>query len=100
MNYRKRVDGKRSGSGSLHSEIKAALEAQGWFVCDTSGAGRGFPDLVLAKHGRLVLAEIKNPKQPPSKRALKPNQVELHAKFALAGVSICVLMSVEEALKL
>ncbi len=100
MGFRKRVDGKRSGSGSLHSEIVAALEARGWFVCDTSGAGRGFPDLVIAKHGKLSLVEVKNPKQPPSKRKLKPNQSDLHQKFFLAGVHVAVITSVEEALAL
>ena len=48
----KRVDANQG-------EIVAALRAMGWAVADTSGVGRGFPDLCASKAGETVLIEVK-----------------------------------------
>ena len=53
-----------------HAEITGTLRQCGWTVHDTSGVGGGFPDLVIAKGGRLVLVEIKDGAKKPSARRL------------------------------
>lgn len=93
MSYRKRVDGSQT-------IIVDALRQSGWHVEITSSAGKGFPDLVCAKRGRLVLVELKDPKQPPSKRKLTEDELRVHADFARKGVHIHVLLTIEDALKL
>ena len=42
-----------------HAEIVMALRRCGWLVHDTSSQGGGFPDLVCAIRGKIVLIEIK-----------------------------------------
>lgn len=83
-----------------HKLIVAALKAAGWYVKDTSGAGKGFVDLVVAKGGRLELIEVKDPAQPPNKRALTEDETAVHLGFAQAGVEVRILMTVEEAVRL
>ena len=64
-NHREVVDG-----------FKAAMpEAT---VFDASGAGKGFPDIVIGWKGMTFLFEIKDPEKPASKRRLTPAQSELH----------------------
>ena len=57
-----------------HAEITAALRKVGATVCDLSAAGEGCPDLLVGYRGRNFLMEVKDPKQPPSKRKLTPAQ--------------------------
>ena len=47
-------------------------------VFDSSGAGRGFPDLVVGVWGINFLFEIKDPSKVPSARKLTPAQLEFH----------------------
>ena len=43
-----------------HAEIVAALRTAGFYVCDTSRLGNGFPDLLCVnKQGLVVLLEVK-----------------------------------------
>lgn len=42
-----------------HAEIMHAMRKCGWLVHDTSSQGHGFPDLVCARNGVVVLVEIK-----------------------------------------
>jgi hypothetical protein len=44
-----------------HKAVVDTLRACGWRVKDTSRVGQGFPDLVIAKGGRTMLAEVKAP---------------------------------------
>ena len=44
-----------------HTEIREAFRRLGWSVWDTAACGHGAPDLVVGKHGRNVLVEIKSP---------------------------------------
>lgn len=69
----KRVDRHRKRDGN-HAEIVQSLLGVGYSVADTADVGHGFPDLVVAAHGRNYLFEIKNPEQPPSKRRLTPDE--------------------------
>ena len=50
-------------------------------VFDASGAGRGFPDLVVGFKGRNWLFEIKNGNQVPSRRRLTAAQVGMHGNW-------------------
>lgn len=47
-------------------------------VFDSSGAGNGFPDLVIGLKGRNYLFEIKDPEKCPSARGLTDAQKEFH----------------------
>lgn len=73
MNYAKRTDDN-------HREVvdefrKAMPEA---IVFDASGAGRGFPDLVVGVWGKNYLFEVKDPAKCPSARSLTDAQKEFH----------------------
>lgn len=85
-----RVDGN-------HGEIRDGLRRV-TVVEDTHGLGDGFPDLV-ARHvrtGAPVLLEVKDPAQPPSKRALTPAERALSRRW---GNAYRVVLTVDEALK-
>lgn len=47
-------------------------------VSHTHMIGQGFPDIVVGCKGRNYLFEIKNPRQPKSKRVLTPDEVSWH----------------------
>lgn len=75
LNYkRKRVDDNQL-------EIIKALKKVGCSVADTSGAGEGFPDLVVGKAGKNWLIEVKDGNKPPSKRKLTPSQGKFHSRW-------------------
>lgn len=62
-----KVDGNQS-------DIVAALRKIGASVTPTHQVGNGFVDLVCGFRGRNVLFEVKDPKQPPSKRRLTDDE--------------------------
>jgi Holliday junction resolvase len=78
-----------------HGEVVDAMRRVGWFVHDTSGAGRGFPDLVAARGGRLVLVEVKGPKGK-----LTPEQLLFLGEMKSRGVEVHIVRSAEEAARL
>lgn len=72
-----------------------ALRSVGALVAITSGAGDGFPDLVVGFRGRVYPIEIKDGTLAPSDRRLTPQQVKFHREWA----GYCWLAnSVEDAL--
>jgi hypothetical protein len=80
--YAKRVDRN-------HHEVRDGLRALGYEVLDLSAAGCGVPDLAVKVKGKLGVVhflEIKDPKQPLNKQALKPAQEVWHS-FAHAMTS-------------
>jgi Holliday junction resolvase len=89
----RRVDGNQAS-------IVEALRASGWHVSDTSNAGDGFPDLVVAKGGRVLLLEVKDGTQRASARKLSEREIKVHAAFAAKGVTVAVIESVEDACRL
>lgn len=93
MTYAKRVDRN-------HQIIVQALRSVGWHVEDTSRTGRGFPDLVCAKGGRLELVEVKDGSKPPSARLLTLDEIKVCDAFDRHGVRVRVVNSVDEALAL
>jgi Holliday junction resolvase len=74
---------------SNEAAIVQALEKLGWQVTRLSMPDG--PDLMLAKAGRCVLAEVKT-----ATGKLKPGQVDWHAKWQ--GPPVLVLRSVDDAL--
>ncbi|MDE1179473.1 hypothetical protein [Paraburkholderia sp.] len=62
-----RVDGNQA-------EIVSALRAVGASVTPTHQLGGGFPDLVVGFRRRSILFEVKDPKQPLSKRKLTDDE--------------------------
>ena len=83
-------------------EIVSALRKIGCSVAVTSGAGDGFPDIVVGRtdiHGekRNWLIEIKDGEKPPSERKLKPKQIKFHAEW---NGQVDVVTSKEEAINL
>ena len=93
MPYARRTD-------RTHSEVIDALRRSGWFVFDTSRIGKGFPDAVAARAGRVRLCEIKDGAKPPSARKLTADEQKVAAAFGVAGVPIVVLTSAADALRL
>lgn len=69
-------------------EIVRALEAQGFVVDRISG--KGIPDLLVSKAGRMYLVEVKMPKG-----AFKPSQVAWRQRFR--GPAPITLRSVQDA---
>lgn len=76
MSYAKRVD---ENQASIVAELRAGMPTAS--VAVTSGAGDGFPDLVVGWRGRTFLYEVKNPKKPESGRSLTTAQQKFHAAW-------------------
>lgn len=83
-----RVDGN-------HAEIVRALRDVGCAVADTSRLGRGFPDLVVGRGGVNYLLEVKDGRQPPSKRQLTPDEATWHERWT---GQVATVATVDEAL--
>jgi hypothetical protein len=95
MRTRARVDGNQA-------EIVAALRVAGCSVQSLASIGKGCPDLLVGKSGVNVLLEVKDEKQPLSKRALTYDERHWHGGWqgkvymvesptaALLAVSIAV----------
>lgn len=66
----------------------------GYSVAITSGAGDGFPDLVIGKGGQNWLIEIKDGDKPKSQQKLTEKQVKFHGEWR---GQISVINSVEAA---
>jgi len=74
--YAKRTDDNHS---DVVAEIRSALHDA--TVFDASGAGRGFPDLVIGWRGRNYLFEIKDGDKAPSARGMTDAQKEFHLSW-------------------
>lgn len=55
MKFARRVD-------ATHAAIRTALRSAGWTVEDMSRTGSGFPDLLVHSMHRVVLVEVKSPR--------------------------------------
>lgn len=77
-----------------HAEIRDGLRACGINVLDLGGAGCGVPDLLAKRAGQSYWLEVKDPKQPPSKRAL----TRAETLFA-AYETVHVVMTLDDALR-
>ena len=81
--------------------IVEAFRAAGATVLSLAAMGKGCPDLIVGYsaggRGVNLLVEVKDGSKPPSKRRLSADQVRWHAEWR---GQVCVVKSVEEALKL
>lgn len=102
-----RVAGQNIGTRNMannrvdanHSRIVKELRQLGYSVVSTADLGDGFPDICVGSLNtvnRNFLFEIKDWKQPPSKRRLTPKEKQFHA--AWKG-QVAVIETTEEALK-
>ena len=58
------------------SAIVQALRQVGASILHLHTLGRGVPDLLVAKHDRMWLMELKDGDKSPSKRKLTPDEVK------------------------
>jgi hypothetical protein len=71
--------------GYAWSHFRPAQTARGWRTPVSGPMGKGWPDLTLAKEGRLIFAELK-----VGKNKLSPEQAEVLATLRLAGAETYV----------
>lgn len=69
--------------------IVGALRACGAQVQSLAAIGEGVPDLLVAHRGKLMLFEVKNPKQKPSDRRLTAAQRIWHESWPVTVVETC-----------
>jgi len=79
-----------------HKEIADAFEKTGCLVHDLSGAGNGWPDLLVCYRDVLRFVEIKNPKTTYGRKGLNKHQ----KKFAGSSVHIAIVKTVDDVLEL
>jgi hypothetical protein len=87
----KRVDANQS-------TIVKELRKLGAVVQSIADLGAGAPDLLVAYKGRNWLFEVKDWRQPPSKRRLTPQEKQWHQLWQTAG-QVSVIETTEDALK-
>ena len=66
--------------GYLHVHFRPARTAHGWATPVSGPLGKGWPDLVLAKPGRLIFAELKSDTGKAS-----PEQDDVLGALTVAG---------------
>lgn len=76
MTYAKRTDDNHR---DVVEELREVMPDA--TVFDASGAGRGFPDLVVGWRGRNYLFEIKDPTKCASARSLTDAQKDFHLSW-------------------
>ena len=86
----KRVDANQS-------LIVKELRAIGATVQSLADLGKGVPDLLVGWRGQNWLMEIKDWKQPPSKRRLTPDEKKWHQSW---NGQVHVVETFDEALKI
>ena len=80
-----------------HEEIVKALRDVGATVQSLAAVGHGVPDLLVGFCGQTILIEVKDAKQPPSKRRLTEDQIRWHG--AWCGGPVAVVDGIEAALR-
>lgn len=86
----KRIDGN-------HKEIVKSLREAGASVQSLADLGSGVPDILVGLRGRNYIFEIKDWRQPPSKRKLTPDEKKWHQ---LWSGQVNVIETAAEALKI
>ena len=77
--------------------IVKALRDIGASVQSLADLGSGCPDILVGYRGKNYTFEIKDWKQPPSKRRLTPHEKRWHQ---LWGGQVCVIETFDDALKI
>ena len=78
-------------------EVVKALEAFGCTVLSLAQLGKGVPDLLWGKDGKMGLIEVKDGTKPAYDRRLNPKQLEWHAWWR--GGPVSVVTDVEGAIR-
>lgn len=71
-----------------HQRVVLAFIELGCSVLDLAAVGNGCPDLLVARHGKMKLVEIKDGEKCPSGRKLTKHQSRFHALWN-SNVAIC-----------
>lgn len=79
-----------------HVEVVDALRKAGCSVQSLAAVGKGVPDLLCARNGRMYLLEVKDGQKPPSARKLTEDEQTWHLKWK---ATVHIVTSVDEALK-
>jgi len=81
--------------------IVEALRKVGCNVQPLHMVGRGCPDLMVGRAGRIWLMEVKDGSRPPSERRLSPDEQDWHQVWAdqRAAGAVVVVESVDDALR-
>ena len=77
-------------------EIVKAFKQLGYSVEHLHTVGGGVPDLLIGKHGKNWLIEVKDGSKPPSARCLTPDQVTWHSKWQ---GQVSVIKNIDEVLE-
>lgn len=77
------------------AEIVAVLRKLGVTVACTHTVGDGFPDLVCGWRGQNFLFEVKDPKQPESKRKLTEDERKFRDEWR---GHVCTIETYQDAL--
>ena len=88
--------GHRGRTDANHTEVVQALRKMAWGVWSTAQIGDGFPDLLIAKQGRLLLVEVKDGRKSPSRRQLTEDEARVVAELAGYGVHVPIVMQVSD----
>ena len=72
---------KRGKLDGNHNAVVAELRELGFSVQSLASIGDGCPDLLVGRHARNFLFELKNPEQVPSKRMLTPDERKWFANW-------------------
>lgn len=80
-------------------EIVKALRAVGAKVMPMHFVGSGFPDLLVNYRGRLVLLEVKDGDNIPSRKKLTPDERDFFDEFNHPGQVVYLVESVDDAFK-
>lgn len=89
------MSGKRVDANQ--STIVRALRDIGASVQSLADLGKGVPDLLVGYRGNNWLMEVKDWKQPPSKRRLTPDEKKWHQSW---NGQVHVVETFDEALKI
>ena len=81
MRRNARVDGNQT-------HIVGILRKLGATVAHTHMIGQGFPDIVVGHKGLNYLVEIKDPRMPPSRRKLTPDEQKFFDEWCGSAVII------------
>lgn len=89
---------RRARIDANHEAVVQALRRAGAQVQSLAAIGGGCPDLLVAKHGKVCLLEVKDGTRRPSERRLTPDEERWHAQWT-NHLPVRVVQSVDEALE-
>lgn len=89
----------RGRTDNNQTAIVKSLRASGALVQSLSNIGGGCPDLLVIRAGKVHLLEVKDEKQPPSKRRLTPHETAWHNAALAHGYAVATVESINDALR-